>query len=206
MRDTWYGDNRDIVKWASVSHLCHDKGIKRVLYVVMYRPSAPVPHLNVNGAPVALDQKVQSHFRDVERISELGHSLNLQITVHKEAFQWSSQHVSKAAARNAYFGTVVEKISESSAKRLLVLLDPDTGLEPENLEWEHVANAEVAAVYGAMKRGDLLAIYQHQRRIQNWVGVTRGQFAQAVQCSDSDITTISSPVAPDVVFFAVSKA
>ena len=37
MRDKWYADKRDLVKWDGILHLCKEKQIKNILYVVYYR-------------------------------------------------------------------------------------------------------------------------------------------------------------------------
>src|SRR5271169_3122065 len=51
MRDRWYGDNRDLVKWATLLHLAHTNRVGTILQVAMYRADKPdePPQLLMNG-------------------------------------------------------------------------------------------------------------------------------------------------------------
>ena len=41
MRDWWYGDKRDIVKWGAILVLARKQSINTVLQVALYRPDSP---------------------------------------------------------------------------------------------------------------------------------------------------------------------
>ena len=39
MRDQWYGDKRDMVKWAALLHLAQRERLSAILQVALYRPN-----------------------------------------------------------------------------------------------------------------------------------------------------------------------
>ena len=45
MRDQWYGDDRDVLKWSTLVHLARRESVTGILHVAMYRPSQPIAPL-----------------------------------------------------------------------------------------------------------------------------------------------------------------
>ena len=43
MKDTWYGDNRDIVKWGTLAHLAARESIKTIVQIPYLRPGDRPP-------------------------------------------------------------------------------------------------------------------------------------------------------------------
>ena len=85
MRDEWYGDNRDLVKWSVLVHLARREAVSAILHVAMYRPgSAPAPLVTTRGK-VGSPAEVFRHFRDLDDIQRLAIATGLAIEVVKEA-------------------------------------------------------------------------------------------------------------------------
>lgn len=199
MRHQWYGDNRDLVKWGAMFHLVEAPTPTRLLYVPMLTPDDPAPStLALNGRH-PLSTQVCAFFRDVAHIARL---------------QWPA-HVTFDMVpgpmddRVGYFGRTARAIDGATrdVARLLVLLDPDTGIAPASGGGsKHVRPAELAGVYGRLRAGDVLAVYQHRWRDKGWLGSAKGRLAAAVGVSVQSVLSFACPeVAADVAVLALEK-
>ena len=198
MRDRWYGDDRDVVKWSAVVHLARREAIADVLHAALYRPDDEWPRLATARGPAPLPDEVVSHFRDLDDLQRLAAAAGLRIAVVKEPF------ADRAAGRPAYFRRVCERIRAHPAP-VLVLLDPDTGLVPDAPGPQYVASDEVAQVFAALRPGDLLACYQHARPQKDWRGRARRAFANAPGVPSFEVEALRSDLARDVLVLAVKK-
>jgi hypothetical protein len=196
MRDQWYGDNRDVVKWSALVHLARREAISAILHVAMYRPDQGQPMLATAGGKVDPPDEVLRHFRDLDDIQRLGAATGLTIEVLKEPF----------THRAAYFGRLCRHLREPRGGTTLVLLDPDIGLAAEIPGPQHVTSAEVAAVFDALQSGDVLVCYQHARRHKDWRGQARRAFANAPGLPSFEVEVLQSELAKDVLMLAVKKA
>jgi hypothetical protein len=194
MRDRWYGDDRDVVKWGAVVHLARREAIADVLHAALYRPEVEWPRLATARGPAALPDEVVRHFRDLDDLERLAAGTGLRIVTVKEPF----------VDRAAYFGRLCERIRTHRAP-VLVLLDPDVGLVPEAPGPQHVESADVALVFGALRPGDLLACYQHARPQKDWRGRARRAFANAPGVPSFEVEVLRSDLARDVLLLAVKK-
>ena len=195
MRDQWYGDNRDLVKWSVLVHLARREAVPAILHVAMCRPDpAPAPLATAHGK-VDSPREVFRHFRDLDDIQRLAVATGLAIEVVTEPF----------TDRSAYFGKVCERVGAPRDGAMLVLLDPDVGLAPEIHGPEHVTSTEVAAVFAALRPGDLLVCYQHARKQKDWRGRARRAFANAPGLPSFEVEVLQSEAARDVLLLAVKK-
>ena len=195
MRDRWYGDDRDVVKWSAALHLARREGLADVVYVAMHRPDDDWPALVTARGPVPLPAEVVRHFRDLDDLRRLEGRTGLCIATVKEPF----------VDRAAYFRRVCERVGKYAAP-VLVLLDPDTGLAPDvGAGPQHVTSDEVAALFAALRPGDLLACYQHARRQKDWRGRARRVFANAPGVPSFEVEVLRSDLARDVLLLAVKK-
>lgn len=194
MREQWYGDDRDVVKWSTVVHLARRESVSAILHVAMYRPSQPIAPLSTAFGPVAPPDEVITHFRDLEDIQRLAGTTGLEIEVFADLF----------THRSEYFRQVCERV-RARTKPVVVLLDPDIGLEPEQGGPEHVTSNDISVVFEALRPGDLLVCYQHARRQKGWRGRARRAFANAPGIPSFDVEALSSELVRDVLLFAVKK-
>lgn len=197
MRDQWYADHRDLVKWATLLHVAQTHGIGTIVQVACYRPDTFVQHiLSVDGTEVDIPSAVWEHFRSIHAIQGLAEHAGVTIDVLDDLY---------CQPRHTYYARVVERLTEPREYPWVVFLDPDTGIEPGNASLNHVLEAEVGQVFGAMCPGDVLVFYQHARRSITWQDETKAQFARAIQ-RVAGIQTFACPsLASDVVFFGVRK-
>lgn len=177
MRDKWYGDNRDLVKWGVLSHLAFKFGARRILHVAYLRQSK-WGDLIIDGETITIPSAVLQHFRDVGNISVLGISQRIQVI--NEPF----------VHRNEYMKEVVKAIhGRSKDETSIIFLDPDTGLESRRPGMQHVFGSEVAEIWGEILPGDLIVFYQHQtnRKGEPWIDKKREQFEKALGLPVPDV-------------------
>ncbi|HMD97874.1 MAG TPA: hypothetical protein VKM93_11185 [Terriglobia bacterium] len=206
MRDRWYGDKRDIVKWGALLALARKRSIPTVLQVALYRPDRPSYKLTIDGGTEPLPVEVVRHFRNIDQIQELATTAKVTIDVHKDVFQrCPGFRGSREAFRKSYFDGVAERI-EKYADPVIVFLDPDTGIAPRSYDYKHVTRLEIQTVLRAMKAGDVLVFYQHARRgDRNWLNSTKIEFSQAVGPHVPVDTVTCNEIVNDVAFFVVDE-
>ncbi len=203
MQDKWYADKRDIVKWGTLVHVARKHQATKILQVACYRqPETGVASLtseqgNEPPQPVSLPQEVYRYFRDVRDIERLQNRTDLTIEVFNKEF---------CHPREAYFESVAEQVKRKRRNRLVVFLDPDTGIAPERATLAHVTDSEIRQIYGAMRKGDLLVFYQHARRRKEWKREAMSELARALAVPQKRIVTFTCPeIAPDVALFLLQK-
>ena len=198
MRDQWYGDKRDLVKWAALVHLAHVRRARTIIQVAFYRSSEP-PLLKVNGRDTQIPKAVWGHFYGLGHITRLQRPTGLRIA------PWDDPFPSSAEGRRQYVKQVCGKLRATRIKKV-VLLDPDTGIAPKHFNGAHVLSAEISEIWGALSSGDLLAFYQHQRRDKDWREQVRHQLASACRTRTSRVSALGSPWARDIALYAIPKA
>jgi hypothetical protein len=119
LRDSWYGDKRDLVKWGTLVYLARYYGARTILQVPFFR-SDQAFELLVDGKDVGLPVEVWGHFRTLGDVKRLGQRCGLKIEVFDLPF--ASRH------RASYIAAVVSAIAKQGETKI-VLLDPDTGIE-----------------------------------------------------------------------------
>jgi len=202
MQDQWYGDKRDIVKWGSLVHMAREYGTQSILQVAFFRLSNSKHVLQISeDCEVPLAPEVWDHFRDIRQIKRLERGTGRRIDVFDTVF---------CEPRDAYVDAVADDIRkrEHETEFLLVFLDPDTGIAPPKSKpsLKHVLPCELRHIYRALRTGDVLVLYQHQRRTKDWLAETRRQFADAIQVDPAKVRTVTCPcLAKDVAFFVARR-
>jgi hypothetical protein len=195
MKDKWYADKRDLIKWGGIAHLCHKKGIKCVLQVAYYRESKWSP-LDFNNEKVSIPEEVLSHFRNINEVKRLGKKLGLHIDIVTQNFD--------QYGRDVYHNSVCKLISRQKLRQI-VFLDPDTGIAMQNAKAKHVEPQEVSSIWKSLKRGDFLVVYQHSFRKTGWKAIQRSQLAEACKIDRGKVMEWKAELARDVVFFFCQK-
>jgi hypothetical protein len=191
MRDTWYADNRDLVKWSVLLLLAREHTADRVIHIMSYRQSN-FGQILLDSTSYAMPSEVIAHFRDCQSITRL--STNPRISVFSELVQ----------NREEYLASAEKFIEQFRPERCILFLDPDTGLAPSGRTGlEHVTSAEVRAFWNMSSPEWILALYQHQtnRAGKPWIDEKRRQFATAIGLAQNAVLLASSEIARDVVFF-----
>ena len=193
MKDTWYGDRRDLVKWGTLADLAERHSLAVIIQVAYLRLGTRGVLLNGNSE-VPISPAVWSFFRDVTAVRSLGDLLHRQIVLIDQPFM--------PQRRRQYRQMVVESV-RSVASGKIVLLDPDTGIAQAKPSGKHVTAEDIAAVWEVLQPGDWIAVYQHQSRSRTWRQDAQDRFAAV--CGN-DIQLYTAPkVAADVLFLAKRK-
>ena len=196
MRDLWYADNRDLIKWGVLLRLAWSFEASHILQLAFYRPSE-FGQLVIDGQTHNIPEEVIAHFRNLRTIGSI--SSKIRVTVFDPVFKDRPTHLQAVLALLPAFGR----------ERCIVFLDPDTGLEPQNPSLDHVLNDEAGTIWTNMKNGDVFAFYQHKTNYagQPWVEPKRSQLAEALQVQSDAIKLAQAPdIANDVVFYFIQKA
>jgi len=196
VRDQWYGDKRDLVKWGVLLSLASDYGADRILQIGYFRPTV-WPPLQIDGQERPVPESVLQHFRDMRAVTAL--TIKPRIEVVTTPF----------GDRRKYGDVVREAIvRRSTGETCVVFLDPDTGLEPRKAGLEHVLESELSEIWQHMIPGDVLVFYQHQtnRKAAPWIHEKREQFEKALGLSPSTAKVATgTAIASDVAIFYVCK-
>lgn len=195
MRDQWHGDNRDLVKWGVLLELARRHRAKHILQVLYQRPST-WGRLEIDGRKVELAKAVVQHFRSAASVSAI--RCSAEIEVLSENFD----------DRSAYLQIVLQRIRLRALLPGVIFLDPDTGLQPRKGRPEHVLESELAEIWHALRRGDVLVFYQHQtnRKGTPWIEPKKAQFERALGVRKGSSKLARGPgIARDVAFFFIEK-
>jgi hypothetical protein len=196
MRDKWYADKRDLVKWGGMLHLCKIKQIKYILQVAYYRETK-FPMIEFDGTNIPISKEVLKHFRDIEAVFHLGKQSDIEIVIFKMEFNHNT--------REEYGSEVCGKIGRMDYKKI-VFLDPDTGLAPVRCDSTHVKADEVAAIWNSMGQKDILVFYQHRFWDSDWKFIRRKQLAKSIGVELEKVRLWhAKDIADDVVFYFVEK-
>ncbi len=196
MRDSFYADNRDLVKWGVLLRLAEIFEADRILQLAFYRPSE-FGRLVIDGQECDIPEDVTTHFRNVKAIENI--SSKVGVTVFGPVFE----------NRSTYLQAALAFLSGFAQERCIVFLDPDTGLEPQKPSFDHVLESEAHVIWDEMKARDVFAFYQHQtnRAGKPWIEPKRSQLAGAIGLPLQEIKIANGrSTARDVVFFYAQKA
>ncbi len=196
MKDQYFGDNRDLVKWSTLLHLADMFGAASILQIAYCRPTS-WGRIKVGEDHIEIRPEVLTHFRDIRNAKAI--CSRAKIRVFDMAF---------TIDRDAYHAAALQFIAERRSERCIVFLDPDTGLEPGDCRLEHVSEREVAEIWVSLQHGDVLALYQHQtnRSGRPWIEPKRQQLALAIGAkSDRVCIARGADIARDVVLFFCQK-
>lgn len=213
MRDIWYADKRDLVKWATLYHLAHIFKGSLILQIAFYRKEkqfGKVKKVIIDGHEKEIPKEVISHFRDIHKIKDI----KFQVPVKVFDLILEDREKKTIKFRHDYLSAVIELLRGHRKEKLIMFLDPDTGLQPKQTKPktkpkpEHVSEEEVKKIWDALKQEDVFVLYQHQtnRRGESWIDDKQIQLATALGLSGDVVKLAYGPeVAKDVVFFYAQK-
>ena len=197
MKDIWYADKRDLVKWSVLLRLAEINQMERILQIAYYRGSR-FDDIQIDGRNHKIPNAVLQHFRRIQSIRKL--NTKVRISIFDENFE----------NRVEYHNKVINYLAKYKNFKCTVFLDPDTGLQPPNgrAGLQHVLNGEVQTIWHSLKKDDILVFYQHQtnRNGQPWIEPKRDQLANAIRV-DKQLVKIANSVeiAHDVAFYYLQK-
>lgn len=202
MREQWYGDSRDLIKWSVLLRVAEKCGASKILQIAYLRPSLYRPIVLGDYGTLDIPVSVIAHFRSLKSITSI--SADFSVEVFDQLF----------VDRDTYLESAIDFISEFDKDRCVVFLDPDTGLQPQTrLSGEHVSSGEVSRIWCSLKAHDMLVLYQHKtnRNGSLWIKEKQVQLAQAIGAEVHQVSVASSyfevdrDKEVDVVFYFVQK-
>jgi hypothetical protein len=197
MKDIYYGDKRDIVKWGGIVHLCTTSGIKKVIQVAYYRPDQRLKEIHFDGQTVSISETVSRHFfKDIEDIKRLSSEIGVMIQVVKIQFNH--------ATRKLYHDEISQIIKRVKEHKV-VFLDPDTGLNSVKASAIHVQPEELHAIWQSLNPKDFLVFYQHAPHFAGWRETKRSEFAAACEVQLELVKEWQSDEVSDVIIFFIEK-
>jgi len=205
MRDQFYGDRKDVLKWTLALQAAGEE--KDILYVAMYRPNEGLHGKDFRPIDQAIPQVVRffdtarekfvngQHRRCVDVVALLPGRIDLVPEIYEHR------------ARREYFDRVRGRLGKaSSGKNAVVLLDPDNGIAGVSANSKHVCPEQIEDVWPAMRPGDVLLVYQHQFRDKEWRSKRRTALSSALGLSQERIRDRCASDVRDVCFFEVTKS
>jgi len=190
MRDEWYSDKRDLVKWAVLMQLAQMYEATSILQVAYYRPTAwKDKPIEIDGRAYPVPPEVLGHFRNINNIGAIRPPPQLKVL---DAL---------FSDRDAYLECVLTAI-RTLPERAIIFLDPDTGLEPpkSRADLKHVRKRELREIWDELRQGDMLVFYQHGNRSRSWIEDKRKQFESAIEPAPAKLAH-GQAIARDVAFF-----
>jgi hypothetical protein len=202
MKDYWYADKRDLLKWSVLLTLAERTDAPHHVLQVLYHRRSTWHDIDLDrdgaGDPVPIPIPVLSHFRDAAAIKGLESPVLIEVI--SDPFE----------NREEYLKLVIDRI-KTRTKPGIVFLDPDTGLQPKitKPKMEHVLETELKALWDSLSTGDTLVLYQHQTNYkgEEWMTPKREQFEKALDLRPRDArVACSARIARDVAFiYATSQ-
>ena len=178
MKDSYYADKRDLVKWGALVHLACSHRIKKIVQVGFLRSDSQAS-LSFGSEEVEFPTPVWKHFRSPQDIKKLGRLSDVEVVLIGKEFE--------PKKRCIYIENTCRSLRETNVRKI-VLLDPDTGIEPDSGgKDKHVFRREVSLFWQALVPGDWLVIYQHKPRgaPSNWNNKPRVKFRSA--CNSANV-------------------
>ncbi len=78
MKKTFYGDNRDLVKWSVLINLAKKITAKRILQIAYFRPN-DFGGIEMDGEPLEIPPEIKYHFRNIRRIGALSSQVKVSV-------------------------------------------------------------------------------------------------------------------------------
>ncbi|MDD5451964.1 MAG: hypothetical protein PHT49_08740 [Desulfovibrionales bacterium] len=195
MRDLWYADNRDLIKWAVLIHIARSNFLQTVIQVPYWRPEKARQHFTFQGSRIPISEDVWHFFRNIQDIARLGQQCGVEVKVIMEPFK----HTDRAS-----YSEHIARCLEGCTRPLLLFFDPDTGLEPKSTSAKHTTKKEVRYSWSNLRAGDFLVLYQHARRENNWIKHIASQLGEACDGATIEVAR-SEDIGKDVALLCVQK-
>ncbi|MCX5830568.1 MAG: hypothetical protein NT140_01510 [Deltaproteobacteria bacterium] len=195
MREKWFSDNRDLLKWAILTQIAKKKGLFTILQIPYWRPEAFYPHFKFQDESLQVPDKVWKFFRNIHHVKDLGPKIGISINIVAAEF--------RSDQRDKYLKEIESEIRRLK-RPLLLFLDPDTGLQPTDCKPEHTSINEIKKLWPILKSNEWLVLYQHARRTPDWSQSITGQLSSL--CNNAPVHLAKSEdVGKDVAFLCVEK-
>lgn len=196
MRERWFADDRDLIKWAVLTHLADRNALKTIVQIPYWRPETKRcrPHFRFLNNSLPVSDKVWRFFKDIKSVERLG-GPGTEIKVFVEEFN--------PRDRGVYSQKITDYL-QGCARPLLLFLDPDTGLEPKMATGAHVTRNDVSHAWAGLTLNDWLVLYQHARRHKGWIANVSREIREICEGASLEVAQ-SEDIGRDVALICVRK-
>lgn len=197
MRDLYYADQRDLVKWAVLVHIAHLHGLRSIIQVPYWRAGRGY-HFTFGGVKFPINKEVWNFFRDMRQIVRLGEKCGVSIEVIMEPFNHQD--------RDGYSDLVSRHLQKCNKRPALLFLDPDTGLTPQRCSPAHVIPKDIKNAWSGLRPNEFLVIYQHAPRQYQPDRYDNSRKRLSEICDHASVdVACSDEIGKDVVFLCIQK-
>jgi hypothetical protein len=195
MRERWFADDRDLIKWAVLIQLAKSSALRTIVQIPYFRPENYRPRFHFLRDLCVSDEvwKFFKNLKSVERLGEPG--IEIKVFLDEE---FNSHD-------RSFFSQKITAYLEGCDRPLLLFLDPDTGLEPKTATVTHVTKKEVGHAWAGLKKDDWLVLYQHARRQKEWKTDVSHELRQICQGANVEVAR-SDDIGKDVALLCARKA
>lgn len=205
MKRQYFGDNKDLVKWAIIRKAAEALRPPATVFYVAMLTNDETPfverHLSTGEN---IPDGVYDFFHDLERLQQ---------------FPWPSgtSFVSQMAPfvardRRKYFEDAADSIRAIRDRcngGILAFLDPDTGLRTGSQSGEKFAlPSDLRTVFEALAPRDVLAVYQHKNKRDgeiDWIAMAAASLGEALQAPPDHVHALAGNISRDLVILLVEK-
>jgi hypothetical protein len=193
MKDQYYSDSRDVVKWTVLVRLAREHGLTTILQIAMLTPNDRTSQGRQRNDPRDADPVVARFFAEerktpivedaslkrVNRINRLGSQFRppIRIAVISDSFLNDD--------RGTYFASVCQRMPNDM--QIVAFADPDIGIAIGRPSSKHVTEEELGQVWSRLNTGSLLAVFQYEQRRKYWLNDSRRRFARALHLQEVEV-------------------
>ena len=212
MKNQYFGDTRDLFKYDLILEILLKSNLKHFTFIPMLTKNEPNNYggrINYNKARAGtsrmmlknfLEKCVRENRRNIKELEKFFRNNKLpkkiRLTIYKKNSYFSNK------TRKEYFSEINGKL----LTRSVILVDPDIGLEVENIrgrEEKYIKYEEVKLLYDYMDKHSTLLIFQFIPRVK------RKEYFSKVSKRLKQKVTRESPVYyisdNQIVFFVLTK-
>lgn len=205
MRNQWYGDPDDHMKWTSLIYLAEQHNITQIVQIAM-DPNPPTPITSIPGMGQEAERmqdiapQVSRYLHETKsfsRITNLGVPYGIEISTWQGSFA--------TATRTNYRNELLQLIA-NTPEPTIWFFDPDTGIEPDTPNKNHVLISDLRESFQALPTNHVLACYQHNTQHEDWRVTKRQDFANALKVNLEQTIMFPSTDRGQVIILAAQKS
>ena len=192
MRNEFYCDALDVLKWTRCLELAQLHGVARIHHLAFLTPDRGRGEGNKRNDRRDADPAVRAYVRDereafiadprlkdVRRGALLSSYLkSILVTVDARPFEQRN--------RSTWIGEAARSLRDIQ-QPAVILLDPDNGVGDKHPTDAHVRPEEFAVLFSSVLPKSVLVVFQHQQRRRGWADASRSSLSTTLG-SDAAVT------------------
>jgi len=199
MREDWFGDKHDLIKWTVLTHIAEREKLKTIVQIPYSSSESSSSRQNVSFAdervPINVPDSVWRFFRNLHSVESFKTESGTTISVLKAPFR----HADRAS-----YSKEIGSYLKTCVRPALVFLDPDTGIAPSKPTATHVTNEDIGNTWSDLQSGEWLVVYQHPQRKEKsiWEDIARKKMEA---CCPGGTVKIATSTSDSAIFLYARK-